>query len=45
MALYTGCQDQFIPDQVKNQRLQPFLPPGTGVNPDPPKGGEDKLYK
>ena len=38
MALYTGCPDQFIPDQIKNQRLQPFLPPGTGVNPDPPKG-------
>ena len=43
MALYTGCPDQVIPDQIKNQRLQPFLPPGTGVNPDPPKGGKDKL--
>ena len=21
MALYTGCPDQFIPDQIKNQRL------------------------
>ena len=40
MALYIGCPDQFIPDQINNQRLQPFLPPpGTGVNPDPPKGG------
>ena len=27
MALYTGCPEQFIPDQIKNQRLQPFLPP------------------
>ena len=27
MALYTGCPDQFISDQIKNQRLQPFLPP------------------
>ena len=26
LALYTGCPDQFIPDQIKNQRLQPFLP-------------------
>ena len=45
VALYTGCPDQFIPDQIKNQRLQPFLPPGTGVNPDPPRGEEDKLSK
>ena len=38
-ALYTGCPEQFVPDQIKNQRLQPFLPPpGTGVNPDPPRG-------
>ena len=27
MALYTGCPEQFIPDQIKNQRLQPFLLP------------------
>ena len=27
MAFYIGCPDQFIPDQIKNQRLQPFLPP------------------
>ena len=46
MALYTGCPNQFIPDQIKNQRLQPYLaPPGSGVNPDPTKGGEDKLSK
>ena len=46
LALYTGCPEQFIPDHIKNQRLQPFqLPPGTGVNPDPPKGGNDKCNK
>ena len=39
-ALYTGCPEQFMPDQIKNQRLQPFLPTGTGVNPDPPKVGK-----
>ena len=38
LALYTGCPEQFVPDQIKNQRLQPFCPPGTGVNPDPPRG-------
>ena len=39
LALYTGCPEQFVPDQIKNQRLQPFLlPPRTGVNPDPPRG-------
>ena len=27
LALYTGCPGQFVPDQIKNQRLQPFLPP------------------
>ena len=27
LALYTGCPDQFMPDQTKNQRLLPFLPP------------------
>ena len=41
LALYTGCPEQFVPDQIKNQRFQPFLPPpGTGVNPDPPGGGK-----
>ena len=44
LALYTGCPEQFVPDQIKNQRLQPFLPPqkqesiqthpgGTKINP------------
>ena len=43
LALYTGCPEQFVPDQIKNQRLQPFLPPpGTGVNPDPPRGEENQ---
>ena len=29
LALYSGCPEQFMPDHIKNQRLQPFqLPPG-----------------
>ena len=43
LALYMGCPEQFVPDQIKNQRLQPFLPPpGKGVNPDPPRGEENQ---
>ena len=42
MALYTGCPDQFILDQIKNQTSLFCHPSGTGVNPDPPKGGKEK---
>ena len=46
MALYTGCPNQFIPDQIKNQRLQPFLPPqGQELIQTHPRGEEDKLSK
>ena len=41
IALYTGCSEQFIPDQIKNQRLHPL----TGINPDPAKGGNGKISK
>ena len=39
LALYTGCPDQFIPDQIKNQRLQPFLPPRDRNQSRPTQGG------
>ena len=37
-----GFPEQLIPAEIKNQRLQPFLPPpGKGVYPDPPRGGKE----
>ena len=47
IALYMGFPEQLIPAEIKNQRLQPFLPPpGKGVYPDPSRGSKkskDKL--
>ena len=41
-ALNMVFPEQLVPDEIQNQRLQPFLPPpGKGVNPDPPKGGRN----
>ena len=40
LTLYMGCPEQILPDEIKNQRLQPFLPLPR-INPDPPKGGEE----
>ena len=40
LALYAGCPDQFIPDQIKNQRLQPFLPPRDQSQSRPTQGGK-----
>ena len=40
MALYTGCPDQFIPDQIRNQRLQPFCPPRERSQSRPTQGGK-----
>ena len=38
LALYMGFPDQLIPSDIKNQRLQPILPPpGKGANPGPPR--------
>ena len=37
LALYMGFPDQLIPAEIKNQRLQPFLPQGKGANPGPPR--------
>ena len=43
LALYNGCPENFMPENIKNQRLQPFqLPPGRGVNQDPPQGGNSQ---
>ena len=30
LALYMGFPEQLLPDDIKNQRLQPFLPPPQG---------------
>ena len=39
IVLYMGLADHLIPSNVKNQRLQPFMPPpGSGANPGPPQG-------
>ena len=27
LALYSGCPENFMPEHIKNQRLQPFQPP------------------
>ena len=40
MALYTGCPEHFMPDQIKNQRLQPFLPPRDRSQSRPTQGGK-----
>ena len=40
LALFGGCPEHFMPEHIKNQRLQPFqLPPGREVSQDPPNGG------
>ena len=39
-----GFPEQFVPSEIKNQRLQPLLPPpGKGANPDPPRGSMKKF--
>ena len=40
LALYTGCPEQFVPDQIKNQRLQPFLPPRDRSQSRPTQEGK-----
>ena len=45
MALYTGCPEQFIPDQIKNQTVQPFLPPRDSSQSSPPNGENGKLIE
>ena len=43
LALYSGCPENFIPEHIKNQRLQPFqLHPQGGVNQDPSQGGNSQ---
>ena len=41
LALYMGFPDQLIPAEIKNQRLQPFLPPRKGANPGQPRGDKE----
>ena len=42
LALYMGFSDQLIPSDVKNQRLQPFMPPPeSGANQGPPQGSKE----
>ena len=40
IALYTGCPEQFLPDQIKNQRLQPLMPPRDRSQSRPTQGGK-----
>ena len=40
LALYTGCPEQFMPDHIKNQRLQPFQPPWDRSLSRPTQGGK-----
>ena len=43
LALYSGCPENFMPEHIKNQRLQPFQPPPRrGVNQDPSQGGNSQ---
>ena len=39
LALYGGCPEQFIPDHIKNQRLQPFQLPWERSQSRPTQGG------
>ena len=44
LVLYMGFPEQFVPSEIKNQRLQTFLsPPGKGANPGPPRGSKTKF--
>ena len=39
LALYSGCPEQFMPDHIKNQRLQPFQLPQERSKSRPTQGG------
>ena len=46
LVLYMGFQEQLVPSEIKNQRLQPFLPPpGKGANPGPLRGVKEQIFK
>ena len=46
LALYMGFPEQLLPSEIKNQRLQPFMPPpGKGANPDSPRGVKEPISK
>ena len=40
LALYMGFPEQLIPAEIKNQRLQPFLPPREKSQSRPTQGGQ-----
>ena len=41
-----GCPEQFVPDQIKNQRLQPFLPPPRDRSQSrPTQGGRKSILR
>ena len=42
LALYMGFPDQLIPSDIKNQRLQPFLPPPRERSQSRPSQGAKK---
>ena len=41
LALYMGFPDQLIPAEIKNQRLQPFLPPRERSQSRPTQGDKE----
>ena len=46
LALYSGCPDSFLPENIKNQRLQPFqLPPWGRSQSRPTPGGNQSISK
>ena len=45
LALYMGFSDQLIPSDVKNQRLQPFMPPPREWSQSRPAPGGQKNQK
>ena len=46
LALYMGFPEQLVPSEVRNQRLQPFLPPpGKGANARPLQGVKEQIFK
>ena len=46
LALYMGFPEQLVPDDIKNQRLQPFLPPPRERSQSrPTQGGQKPILR
>ena len=46
LALYMGFPDQLLPSEIKNQRLQPFMPPPRERSQSrPTQGGQESIFK